>query len=241
MCNYKDLKYWVAGSGADIVLLHGWGANKSSYINLISDLSANYRVWALDLWGFGDTPPPSVAVGAVEYAEGVNDFIQNFIGRRVTVVGHSFGGRVAIVLANISKFVDRLILIDSAGVPPRFSFRRFLAIKKFHSLKKKVEQGKCDKSVLESFGSADWKNSKGVMRGVLSRVVNEDLVPIAKKIAQPTLLLWGKYDNITPLYMAKTLRKTIKDSKLIVVSGDHFCLLNSDILSFIYKFLENWE
>ncbi len=240
MCK-TDFVYFVDGEGADIVLLHGWGASKECWTNLVVDLSTNYRVWAIDLWGFGATPPPNSVVGVDEYAQGIQEFIEQKIARPVCVVGHSFGGRIAIVLANKCKYVQRLILIDSAGVPPRFSFKRFLKVTRYKRLKKLVTIGKRNKSVLDNYGSTDWKNADGVMRGILCRVVSQNLIPAASKITQPTLLLWGKLDKVTPLYMAKTLRKTIKNSRLAVVRGDHFCFLNKCILDYIYKFLENWE
>ncbi len=237
MCDYKKLSYIQIGAGENIILLHGWGADKHCWGNLNS-LSEDYRLTLLDLWGFGSTPEPESKCGSLEYAEGVASFIKEKFDSKVIVIAHSFGGRVALHLATWG-LVSKLILIDSAGIPPRFSLRRQINICKFKRMKRKVLLGKLETSVLDKFGSNDYKSASAVMRGVLVRVVNENLVDEAKKIDVPTLLLWGKYDRVTPLYMGRTLRKTIKNSLLQVVNGGHFCFLNTSVLSFIYNFLEN--
>ena len=237
MCDYKKLSYMQIGAGENIVLLHGWGANKNCWGN-INSLSEDFRLTLLDLWGFGSTPEPESKCGSIEYAEGIASFIKDKFDSKVIVIAHSFGGRIALHLASWG-LVSKLILIDSAGIPPRFSLKKQFLIYKYKRLKRKVALGKMDANKLDKFGSNDYLSSSKVMRGVLVSVVNENLVSVAKKIDIPTLVLWGRRDKITPLYMARTLRKTIKNSLLQVVNGGHFCFLNTSVLSFIYNFLEN--
>ena len=121
MCDYQKLSFVHWGEGENVLLLHGWGSNKLAWGNLL-DLRDDYHVWSLDLWGFGDSLPPSMGVGSADYAHGVADFIEYKIGSKVKLICHSFGGRVGLNLASSSDLVEKLVLIDSAGVPPRFSF-----------------------------------------------------------------------------------------------------------------------
>ena len=238
MCDYGVLDYVDSGEGVNVLFLHGWGANKNSWGNLVS-LQDDFHIWRIDLWGFGCTLAPTKVVGTHEYALGVTDFIKNVIKDRVVLIGHSFGGKVAIDVASQTNLVSGLVLIDSAGVKPRFSLRRAIALQKYKRLKRKVAKGKMPKYVLEKFGSRDYQQATGIMRSVLVRVVNEDILPLAKILRVPTLILWGRQDDTTPLYMAKTLHKTIANSRLCVVKGGHFSFLDSDVLSQIYKFLES--
>ncbi|MEX1287862.1 MAG: alpha/beta fold hydrolase, partial [Acidimicrobiia bacterium] len=98
------------GSGAPTVLaLHGWGRNRSDWDGV---LDPDDRV-AVDLPGFGASPPPPAAWGAHEYAAALAPVLEVFDAPPV-VVGHSFGGRVAVCLAASGAEVAGLVL---AGVP----------------------------------------------------------------------------------------------------------------------------
>ena len=77
--------------------------------------------------------------------------------------------------------------------------------------------------MLEKFGSDDYKQLNDIMKQTFVKVVNEDLSDDARKISIPTLLVWGKKDKDTPLYMGKTFNKLIKNSKLIILNGGHYC------------------
>ena len=101
-------------------------------------------------------------------------------------------------------------------------FRKYL-IKRYKKLKIKVNEGLKDKKVLEKFGSDDYKQLNDIMKQTFVKVVNEDLSDDASKISIPTLLVWGKKDKDTPLYMGKTFNKLIKNSKLIILNGGHYC------------------
>ncbi len=238
MCDYKTISYCEFGCGENILLLHGWGANKFLWGNL-TDLSVDYHIWCVDLWGFGDSKSPNRQVGSFEYATGIANFIQNVIKENVILIGHSFGGKIASIVASETNLVSKLILIDSAGLPARFNLRKFILKVRYAKAKKKVAAGKLNSSYLDRFGSVDYKHASKTMRAVLVKVVNENITKNLKRISIPTLIIWGRQDNDTPLYMAKTMRKVIKNSKLIVLDGGHFCFLDSNILPYIYKFLEN--
>lgn len=239
MPKFRGIYYTVAGAGKPLLLLHGWGANLDCFAGVAPDLEQNFTVYRLDFWGFGASDEPPNFAGIETYAEAVADFIYDIIGTKTDIIGHSFGGRVAIILGAKCNFVDKIVLVDSAGLKLRPSPAKRIREYRYKIAKKKVEQGKCSCKVLENFGSADYKALNETMRGVFVRVVNTDLSEMARKITNPVLLVWGKHDRETPLYMARKLRKIIKSSTMQVLNGGHFSFIDepSEFLRVCYDFL----
>lgn len=222
-------------------MLHGWGGSSASMLVIGNDLSSKYRVIIPDLWGFGKSQTPPSNFGIYDYADCVANLLLQKGLSDVIVVGHSFGGRIGIILASKYKqLVSRLILIDSAGAKPRFSLIKYLKIKRYKHIKRQVQNGQRPKSDLKKFGSADYLALNEDMKEVFVRVVNQHLNDLFGQILQPTLILWGKKDNQTPLYMAKLLHKQIKCSKIILIKGGHFAYIKqkAKVLESIYQFLE---
>ena len=83
--------------------------------------------------------------------------------------------------------------------------------------------GKKDKKVLDSFGSSDYKQLDDKMKAIFVKVVNEDLKEDAKQITIPTMIVWGKNDKETPVGMGKKFNKIIKNSRLVILNGGHYC------------------
>lgn len=200
--------YWIRGEGRVLLLLHGWGAgmSKEKYRRLSHKLAKDYKVVILDFPGFGGSSLPSKPWGVREYADLVDSFVDSLGLKVYGMIGHSFGGRVAIKIAANEIFeVRKLILIDSAGVE-RKSWRVKLII-----LLSKIIPGWVKRRV--------WK---GVMRESFKLVVSENLEEEMKKIRMPTLLVWGGNDRTTPMWQARITEEKIKGSILRVVKGgDH--------------------
>ena len=239
MPKFRGINYTVAGTGKPLLLLHGWGANLHCFAGVAPDLEQNFTVYRLDFWGFGASDEPPKFAGIETYAETVADFIYNIIGTKTDVIGHSFGGRVAIILGAKCDFVDKIVLVDSAGLKPRKSIAKRVREHRYKIAKKRVVQGRCSAEVLQNYGSADYKALNETMRNVFVRVVNTDLTKTASEITKPVLLVWGRCDRETPLYMARTLHKIIKNSTMQVLDGGHFCFLDkpSEFLRACYDFL----
>ncbi len=240
MPKFLNMYYQKYGTGAPILLLHGWGASGQIFHSITQDLADNFTVYVVDFWGFGKSEKPNLDATLFDYAEAVARLCKEIIKNPCVIIGHSFGGRVAILLSAIyPQIVSKLVLVDSAGVPPKFSLKKVLKIKKYKKIKSKVNLGKVDKSELDKFGSTDFKALPDEMKKVFVSVVNLDLVPYAKKIKAQTLLFWGKNDKDTPIYMANRLKHCIKNSKLMVVDGGHFSFLDATkkFLHSFYRFV----
>lgn len=229
------------GQGECVVLLHGWGGSSLSMLGLANELSSKYRVIVPDLWGFGKSQKPPKSFTIFDYADLIEKLLAQLKLSEVTLVGHSFGGRIALILASRHKeFVQSLVLIDSAGLKPKFSLIRYFRIKRYKHLKKLVQAGQKPEYVLDRFGSQDYKTLDEDLKQVFVNVVNEDLSCLLNQIEQKTLILWGRHDKDTPRYMAKTFNKNIKNSKLFWLDGGHFAYLTQQkkALKYIFEFLE---
>ncbi len=117
-----DTHYLEAGTGQPVVLLHGSGPGVSAHANwrlTIPALAARTRVLAPDLVGFGDTErPPGTSYDLGTWTDHVLAFLDALGLERVSLVGNSFGGAIALSLAaHHPDRVDRLVLMGSVGVP----------------------------------------------------------------------------------------------------------------------------
>ncbi len=222
-----NINYIVEGEGYPIIVLHGWGANIDTVIPIVNILKNSYKVFAIDLPGFGKSSEPKEVFGSFEYAEVIKKFIDHFGLGKVSLIGHSFGGKISIIFSSKYKdYVDKLVLIDSAGLIPKRTLAYHVKVKGYKLAKKMYRLfffWKKDSEVAEiinkRFGSDDYKNSSGIMRKILVKVVNEDLSNLLSEIECPTLLIWGDLDDATPLYQAKIMEEKINNSGLVVLEG----------------------
>lgn len=211
------------GSGKAIVLLHGWGLCGGSFDKIISGLDKNCLIIKLDLMGFGKSPNPKEYFDTHEYAYQIFLFLKRIGVKSVILVGHSFGGRLAVLLSSVYGIdVDGLVLASSAGLI-RFSFKKYIKIGYYKILKYLVRMNVVSGRVLWRYGSRDYKNANDIMRRIMVRVVSQDLSAYAKKISCKTILIWDKKDKETPFWICKKYGRLIKTSKIVCYkNGGHF-------------------
>lgn len=236
------------GSGKVIVLLHGWGTDRSNLSYIAQELKTSYRLVSVDLPGFGETSINSRDWGVGDYVGFLNSFLKELkINEVYALVAHSFGGRVCIKgLSEGVLSADRLILIGSAGVRHSDSLRNvaFKLVAKTGKtvMKLPILRGKYDKArqkLHERAGSADYANS-GEMRQIFLNTINEDLSENAKNLRLPTLLIWGSEDDEAPLADARFFQKNIPGSSLKIIQGAGHFVHNehpSRVVRFIREFL----
>src|SRR5690554_4481883 len=173
-----DINYIVEGEGDNILILHGWGANIETIVPILNILKETHKVYALDLPGFGKSEEPKEVYGSFNYADVVKEFIDRMNIKVVSLIGHSFGGKLSIILASkYPELVDKVVLIDSAGLIPKRTLKYHLRVKSFKIFKKlyqtlvfwQADEKKMEK-LYSRFGSDDYQNSSGVMRKILVRV-----------------------------------------------------------------------
>lgn len=166
----------------------------------------------VDFYGFGKTPPSHIPIRLKDYSDSILDIIQHYKMSDVTLVGHSFGGRVAIKLASTHSYLlEKLVLVDSAGLKPKRSLRYYIKIFR-HKLLNYLK-------IPHTSGSEDYRKLDDISKQTFKNIVNEDLSNLIKKITLPVLLFWGSKDKETPIYMAKKLYKNLVSPTLIVCKG----------------------
>lgn len=236
-----DVNLIDEGEGKCILLLHGWGAYGEVYRLIINALKPHFRVIAPDMPGFGATTEPSFAYDAEDYADFALKLLEELEIERASIIGHSHGGRTAIALASRpdnSVKIDSLVLIDSAGIPPKKTLKKTLRIKFYKSAKKLLSLKPVKKlfpgaleELKKKFGSKDYAAASETMRQSLVKVVNSDYTQRLDKIKVPTLLIWGENDTATPLSDAKIMESKISDCGLVTVkNGGHFSFADNPAL-----------
>lgn len=246
--NGKNINYEVLGEGKDVLVLHGWGAEIGAVMPIVNCLKTRFRVWAIDFPGFGKSDMPDADWDVYSYADFVRDFVLKTGIKNPVLIGHSFGGRICMILAG-KKMIDinKIILVDAAGIRPKRHLDYYIKVYTYKCAKKIASAiGKFSKNaenkIKSKFGSADYKNADPVMRNVMVRVVNEDLSRFLPEIEQSTLLIYGENDDATPVTDAKKIERLIPDAGLVVLSGaGHFSYLDrpGQFSVIVNKFLEN--
>lgn len=225
-----DTHYTVWGEGSPVVLLHGWGTSAESLGAVAKTLEDRFRVYALDLPGFGWTPSAAAVWGTWEYASYVEAFMDRVNISVASLVGHSFGGRIALALAaQWPERVRNLILVASAGICPRrgpvyrVKVGAAKLAKRFFSLPIWGRMGeRVVAKVYQRVGSRDYR-AAGPLRATLVKVVGEDLRSILPSVRVPTLIIWGDRDQEVPFSSMEIMARGIQDSRLEVLEGaDHF-------------------
>ena len=222
--------YEVNGSGPVVVLLHGWGASLNSLRGVFNHLVLRFRVYAVDLPGFGRSQPPTSVWGSADYAKLVADWAGEMDIQAACWLGHSFGGRIAIILgADYPHLVRKLILAGSAGIKPRRGLKYYLRVGAVKAARK-VLPAKQMEAVYKLMGSSDYRQA-GELRATLVKVVNEDLQERMPKISQPALLVWGEQDTATPVSDGQIMQKLIPNAQLVVLSqAGHYVYLDQPVL-----------
>lgn len=222
--HYRDVDSGSSTRGV-VVLLHGWGCNVGTMRLFEGLCSEGYRVLNIDLPGFGGSSEPPRVYREEDYAQVIASLCAAEGVERPVIIGHSFGGRVGIVFAS-NRPVERLVLVDSAGVKPRRSLRYYATVwcykvcRWIYPLLVGRERGERKiEEMRRRRGSADYTSSSAMMRRVMVRCVNRDLRPEMRRIDCPTLLLWGEADTATPLRDARIMVRNIKGAKLVSFAG----------------------
>ncbi len=246
------VNYRIEGMGRPLLMLHGWGACIDSFAPVIKELSKYRKVYAFDFPGFGLSEQPKYAVGVWEYTQWTAQFIKKMHIEGVDIICHSFGGRVAILLASeYPELVGKIVFTDAAGIRPKHGLKYYYKVYTYKICKKLLS---CERLVnffkkigidvkrrVQTAGSSDYQQLSGVMRQTFVKVVNQDLKPYLHKIQAPSLLIYGENDQDTPVRYGKIMEREIPDSGLVVLeNAGHFSYLDQYMryISIVKVFLE---
>lgn len=207
---------------AQIVALHGWMRTHADFDRTLDGLDAV----APDLPGFGATAPPPEGWGAPDYAGAVAPLLEAEAAPLV-LVGHSFGGRVAVCLA--ASRPDLVSAVVLSGVPllrpegqviakPPLGYRAARALHRVGILSDARMERRRRRS-----GSADYRAATGVMREVLVRVINETsdgtYVRALDVLRCPVEFVWGELDTAASPRVAFEAASHVADGRTTVLDG----------------------
>lgn len=219
-----NINYIQYGEGKDIILLHGWGQNIEMMKPLGDNFSDRFRITILDLPGFGESDEPKKTWKIDDYELMLEEFIEKLKIKKPIVIGHSFGGRLAIRYCARNP-IEKVVLFGSPCIRIQESLP--LQVRFLKAVKKLPGMNSIGEYMKQYIGSRDYKEASPIMRQTLVEVVNEDLSKYAKEIEEPTLLIWGKNDTEAPLNEAKELEKIMLDAALIILPGTHYAYLEN--------------
>ena len=218
--NYKD---YGKKNGNAIVFLHGWGQNIEMMEPIANPFSKTHRLIIFDLPGFGKSEEPKTVWSLEDYVEMIHSLLDSLGIKKVSLIGHSFGGKLSIIYA--SKYdVDRVVLLAS---PYKVSKQELSTKQKILKGMKKIPGLNLLADSMKKFvGSTDYKNASPMMRKILVNHINTDAVENCKKIKCPTLLIWGTNDQAVPYSDGQELEKLIKDCGLVTYENcTHYAYL----------------
>lgn len=222
-----NIEYTIEGEGYPVLLLHGWGSSFDVYKGIINTLKNRYKVVALNFPGCGNSDTMENPWNLDDYCNLVLEFMNKIGIENPIMFGHSHGGRVTLKMAADGMVnPPKIVLLDSAGLIPKKSFRQKWRAKSFKIIKTvltlpliKSFSAPILEKARRHYGSADYNAAPLVLRKTLVSLVNTDLRDILHNIACPTLLIWGENDTATPLADAKIIESKIRDCGLCVIKG----------------------
>lgn len=226
--------YSSLGSDTPLVVLPGWAHDHNVWLRFQHSLSNKLNVIVIDFPGFGDSQLNPKIKSLDDYARFLEKVLQEIEIKDYYLLGHSFGGAVALKMLSLNPNlpVKKLILCDASGIR-RFHPKKLLGLilaksgkmafslpllKKWHEPMKKI--------LYKRFGETDYLNA-GPLQTVFTRIVNENLEGILDRIKIPAAIIWGRKDNITPNSLAHILNQKIINSKLYFIdNAGHFPFLD---------------
>nr|WP_122011903.1 alpha/beta hydrolase [Maliibacterium massiliense] len=226
------------GTGEPVLFLHGWGGCIDSFAPVINHVSQTRRAIALDFPGFGQSDEPPQPWDVTEYMALTAEIIRTLDIAPCKIICHSFGGRVAILLAaTYPDLVGKMVFSDAAGLIPKRSLSYKIKVRTFKLMKKLAQRPWIVKALkalgidlqkkIAARGSSDYKALSGVMRPTFVKVISQDLRPQLARIQSSVVLVWGAEDTDTPLSFGKIMAEEIPDAGLIVFEGaGHFAYLD---------------
>ncbi|MBW3555634.1 MAG: alpha/beta hydrolase [Actinobacteria bacterium] len=192
-----------------VLALPGWLHTASDFVACLTELTPTTGSVALDLPGFGGaTPEPSRAMGSAGYAAAVAPVLHHDLEAPAVVIGHSFGGRVALHLAVLHPERVRALVLTGVPLLRRTDRPPVKAPIGFRLAKALHGRGLLDDERMEAMrrrsGSSDYRNAPSTtMRDVLVTVTNETYEEQLAAVACPVELVWGEADDQAPVTVAE--------------------------------------
>ncbi len=226
----QKINYLEVGSGPNVILLHGLGDDLSVWEQTVPALASMYRVWAIDQIGFGGSDKPFINYRVSVLVEFLNAFCKKLGVEKATLVGNSLGGWVAAAFASAHPDkVEKLVLVGAAGYWPKQELSREQLMKLSASspaaYRETLKWMLHDETILtddfvEQAYAAQLKRNDGytIKEFIESVLRGEDrLDGKMNRIKAPTLVVWGREDEATPLAIGEAFAKEIPGAQMAAI------------------------
>ena len=238
----NNLKFYYEKYGnkkKSIIILPGWGNTRNTFNTIIDALKEEYTIYILDYPGFGNSPIPEQNLTIFDYAKAIQEWILENGIHNPHMIAHSFGGRiVSLLIGKYNVKIDKLLLIDVAGIKRRKKIKIILKeilyklLKRLTYLLPPIKQEEIRQKLLFYFSSTDYQTISNKMRYTFQNIIKINLKKYYKKIKNDTLIIWGEKDVDTPLKDAYILKRIIKNSELIIYpNSTHYSYLYNQPLT----------
>lgn len=228
------------GTIKEILALHGWATSIEKWDPFVQSLSEKEIKVLMPLIP-GLTKKIDKTWDLEDYVKWLKKLVGN---KKVILLGHSNGGRIALAFAHkYPQHLKKIILIDSAGIyhnelPLKIKRIFFKGLAK---LGKTITPSNHLRNLLYKLtGESDYQNADLIQRQTMLNLISQDLTSILSKIKIPTLIIWGKHDKTTPLSDGKLMNKLIEKSSLeIIESAKHSPHFTNpkEVAQIIYEYL----
>lgn len=204
----------------NLLLLHGWGGDKNSFLFIKNCLKIRFNIIAISFPPyFMKSKKSHIPITMHDYLNIILTILKLHNIKNVNIICHSFGFRLALMLSSTDIKIDSLIITGGAGINLSPNLFKQISlnskiIDNLIRLKNGLSLHQSDYTILDNIDKKTFKN-----------IINFDTTNYLK-FNCPTLLFWGKKDTATRIKLARYINKKIKSSKLIVVDSDHFAYLN---------------
>lgn len=240
-----ELYHEIYGQGDPLLCIHGFGASLYSWRNFVEPLSQDYRLILIDLKGSGKSPKPEDShYSPLDHGELLYQFIMKEDLRNLTLIGHSYGGALSLLLAIMltergeAFRLKSMILIDAGAYKEYIPlFVRLLSVPVINRLLIYLTPAKFKAKLVLKMSYYDPKKitkdqidnyaaplaAPGAKHALLEtgkQIVPpnfDELVVKYKDIKVPTLIIWGKQDGLLPLKVGELLDEDIPNSTLKII------------------------
>ena len=237
MYNIDSFTYTNNSSKNTILFLHGWGCNKNYFSSLAKKIKfANTLI--IDLPGFGDNQNLIIPFTLKDYADSIFLFLKKNKINTTAIIGHSFGGKISVLLS--SKIKIKFMILLSPSILNKRRSPTYYAKILIYKLMKNI---KALTPFTKKMGSDDYKVLTPTMKKTMSNVINTKCKKEFSKINLPILLIFGNKDKTTPPYLGKKLSKYNKNTALILLEGNHFFYFQNEniIVNIIEEMIKNYD
>lgn len=248
----REMTYRTLGSGPAVILIHGVAGSSETWEPILPELAARARPIAVDLPGHGGSTNPGGDFSLGAHAACIRDLMIALDIERATLVGHSFGGGVAMQTAyQFPERCERLVLVDSGGLGPEVAgFMRALSLPgaelalTLGCSERVVRVGNAVARALKRVGLRPTPSTEAVARGMASLTTPSARASMLSTLRSvvgfagqrvsatdrlrlaaflPTLIVWGARDRIIPVAHARAAHEAIPGSVLEVIDdAGHF-------------------